>query len=189
MKRLLLPAIGLAAWLATGCSDDPTATKDTSAPVFSADQLLLIQPDAVADKHAATDEIDFSFDVEPGRKVNFNRPGFKIRVDRGDAPFDTTITGDWLGDNEPGYYGIDFGPEGFEWAEPINLEIKIPTSLIIEFGLDRLYIVLDLENGTYEPVPADWHVHGNHYWLDGEIEHFSKYLVAVGPPPDNNQNN
>ena len=181
---LKLSGIALAAWLAVGCSSDPAA-EDSSRTVFTASDLQLVVPQDVAAKTVGVDETDFEFVVQPNRSFNYNRPGYKVKVERGDAPFEATITGDWLGDNTPGYFGIDFGPEGFEWASPIEMAIKIPWWVLIEYDPACLMIVLDNEDGTYEPVPSRWEFRQGFYWLDGEIEHFSKYLVAVGPPPDN----
>lgn len=178
--------LALVAWLAIGCACDGGAD-DGGVRTLQATDLALLAPREPVDKAVGADEIDFEFVVQPDRSLNHNRPGYKVKVERGDAPFEATITGDWLGDNTPGCFGIDFGPEGFEWASPIEMAIKIPWWVLIEYDPACLMIVLDNEDGTYEPVPSRWEFRQGFYWLDGEIEHFSKYLVAVGPPPELNR--
>lgn len=186
MRTILrIGSVALAAWLVIGCSTEPT-TQDSSVQAFSAENLVLIAPQGVAAKASATDEVDFELALQPNRNANYNTSEFKIKVDRGSVQEDVTIDGDWLGDNTPGYFGIDFGPDGFEFEQPIEVWIRIPAWVFEQYDADRLCFVLDREDGSYELVDSHWNFRGGSYWMTSDIEHFSKYLVAVGPPPDNN---
>jgi hypothetical protein len=176
----------LGSWFIGCSSEEPVA--DRSMTLLSLEQVQPLEAPVVAGKASHTDEIDFQMILQPNRQTVHANGSFRVMVPRSAVGETTTITGDWLGDHDPGYFGIDFGPAGLEFLRPIEMWVRIPAWVFEDYDPARLCVVHDREDGSYEVVPSQWNWRGGSWWLTGEIEHFSKYLVAVGPPPDNGSN-
>lgn len=140
---------------------------------------------------------DFSLDLTPQRSAALDLPGFRLRAPRGCVGQEATITGDWLGDeNENPVIGYNYGPDGLEFLQefllPLQVEFKLKTRDLEGLDPACLLVVLDHEDGTYEIIPSVVEAmpegdldnpHG--VKIRAEIDHFCRYLIATGPPPDN----
>lgn len=187
MRRFLpLGAAGLALLFAFGCSSESQAP-ESGGRLLSRDQLHLLSPaDFPAKAHELDAVSDFTLTVNPGSAAVFSGSGYSLRVPAGAVTAPVTIVADWQGDETTAAIGFEFGPEGQEFLAPLEFELTLPlTSEDLPAG-DELLVVYDRQDGWYEVVSNEVH------WMsaDGEVrlgsrlEHFSKYLVATGPPPD-----
>ncbi|MFA7330084.1 MAG: hypothetical protein WC326_03315 [Candidatus Delongbacteria bacterium] len=187
-KYLLALVLPLAFFSGCANTGDEPATQ-----LLQADQLQFVAPPAA--KAAQTDTwMDFSLTLHPNRPATVVVPGFLLHAPRGAVEQTLTITGDWCGDDaQDPVVGYDFAPDGSEFLVPLRVMfVFLPQSLE---GLDpaRLTWVLDHEDGTYEVIPSEVQVLPAHgpgnpgaVRVLAQVEHFSRYLIAIGPPPDNN---
>ena len=174
---LLLP---LALWL--GCAED----EEPATRLLGSDEVHVLVP--AVDKGARTDDfMDIVLNLRPNRPATATRPGVVLTAPRGCVDEPLSIHGDWQGDNpQLPAIGYDFTPDGTEFLLPLRIQfLLLPCQLE---GIDpaRLTVVLDREDGTYELVPTEVDVWPGAVVLRAPLEHFSKYLVAVGPQPDDN---
>jgi len=187
MKRFLpLWAAGLSLLLAIGCSTDSQAP-ESGGRLLSRDQIRLLTPaDLPAKSHALDAMSDFSLQVTPGAAVAFEGNGVALRVPAGAVTLPVTIQARWMGGDSQPALGFEFGPEGQEFLAPLEFELSLPFSADdLPLG-DELLVVHDREDGWYDVVSNEVH------WMSADegvavgarLQHFSKYLVAVGPPPD-----
>jgi hypothetical protein len=172
---LLLP---LAFWL--GCAvDEQPATQ-----VLGAGQIQLLVPSA--SKEAGTDDLmDLHLSLRPNRPATATRPGVVLFAPRGCVEQPLTITGDWQGDEvDLPAIGYDFSPDGTEFLLPLRIQFLLLPCQVVGIDPSRLTVVLDLEDGSYEIVPTEVDILPGAVVLRAPLEHFSKYLVAVGPQPE-----
>jgi hypothetical protein len=179
--------VALAVW--TGCSNVPEEGAP-AARVLQADQVTLLAPAAV--KGAATDGLhDFTLLVRPARAASHSQTGFNLRAPRGCVAAEVLITADWLGDDrvKPAW-GFDFGPGGQEFLQPLQLTFLLQPQDLAGLDPSTLTLLLDREDGTYEVVPSEVYedLVPNLVLLRAEVEHFSRYLIGTGPPPDEHPN-
>jgi hypothetical protein len=175
MIGLLLP---LALWL--GCAvDEEPATR-----LVAGEDIKMLAP--AVSKDARTDDLmDIVLNLRPNRPATAVRPGVVLSAPRGcvDAPL--TIRGDWQGDEpQQPAIGYDFTPDGTEFLLPLRIQFLLLPCQVEGIDPARLTVVLDREDGTYELIPTEVDVWPGAVVLRAPLEHFSKYLVAVGPPPD-----
>lgn len=184
---LVLP---LSFW--SGCSNPG----DEPATLLQSDQLTFVVP--AASKAEGTDlGGNFSLPLQPSRSTSIQLPGFRLRAPRGCVGQPVTIAGDWCGDDrQHPAIGYDFGPEGQEFALPLQLEFKLRQEDLAGLDPTTLLVVLDHEDGSFEVIPsqveeasADDPEIPNGIKISTLVEHFSKYLVATGPPPDEHHDN
>jgi len=187
MKRFLpLWAAGLSLLLALGCSTDSQAP-ESGGRLLSRDQIRLLSPADLPTKSHALDALaDFTLEVRPGSVAVYEGGGVSMRVPAGAVTTPVTIQARWMGgDSEPAL-GFEFGPEGQEFLAPLEFELTLPVTNQDLPGGDELLVVHDREDGWYEVVSNEVH------WMSADegvvvgarLNHFSKYLVAVGPQPD-----
>jgi hypothetical protein len=187
MKRFLpLWAAGLSLLLAVGCSTDSPAP-ESGGRLLSRDQIRLLTPaDLPVKSHALDAMTDFTLQVQPGSAAAFEANGVTLRVPAGAVTSPVTIQAHWMGGDSQPALGFEFGPEGQEFLAPLEFELTLPVSADdLPLG-DELLVVYDREDGWYEVVSNEVH------WMSADegvavgarLQHFSKYLVAVGPPPD-----
>jgi hypothetical protein len=192
MRRFLF-TLGLLLPLAflSGC----TGSEEPATQYLQANQISIVAP--AFSKADGTDlGGDFSLTLSPSRATSIQRPGFNLRAPRGCVAQTLTITGDWCGDDrEDPAIGYDYGPEGTEFLIPLQAQFILRSEDLGEADPADLIVVLDHEDGTYEIVPSTVSVvPGDGLENPGTVriaallEHFSKYLVAVGPPPDGGHN-
>jgi len=175
MIGLLLP---LALWL--GCAvDEEPATR-----LLGEGELQLLAP--AASKDAQTDDLmDIVLNLRPNRPATAVRPGVVLTAPRGCVEQPLQITGDWQGDHpQLPAIGYDFTPDGTEFLLPLRIQFLLLPCQVDGIDPARLTVVLDREDGTYELIPTEVDVWPGAVVLRAPLEHFSKYLVAVGPPPD-----
>ncbi|MDP2359818.1 MAG: hypothetical protein Q8O14_03560 [bacterium] len=173
---LLLP-------LLLACSQTSLQEEGT-VRLLDAEQVRLLTPPAA--KGALTDwPGDFTLALDPSRAANHNQAGFQLRAPRGCVAQSLVITGRWLGTDVPPALGFDFGPDGTEFLLPLEMQFRLLRQDLEGVDLSLLTVLLDREDGTYEVIPTviDEQMPGI-VRLTANAEHFTRYLIATGPPPD-----
>lgn len=193
----LLAALGL-----LGCSAVDPDRQENREQVFAASQVQLLPPDLLTDKNTAVDDrrqpgdpegfrpwmpdvFQFTLASDEPTTVRHNWMGFRAQA--GSVTQDRLLTARWLGTR--GYYGYDMLPHGLNFEQPVELVIDV--TAVIATGLweaDELAVYLDNENGTYtliesEPEAEDRDDAQDRILLVAPLEHFSKYVIGIGPPP------
>jgi hypothetical protein len=176
-----------------GTGSEPTALQASQVQLIPAE--LLVAKDVATDgRNDSGDPEDFNpflpdsytFTLYADADVRVRHNWFAFRAREGSVEQDRTIRAQWLGPR--GYIGYEMLPHGLNFQEPVTLLIDI--TAIIDTGLwdiAELGIFLDNENGTYTPLPstpeAEDGQERERTLLRAELEHFSKYVIGVGPPP------
>lgn len=188
MRRISASIVLLLALLAwSGCSR--TTSQDNAANrVLQGDQVRLLA--SALSKGAAVDDLrDFTLRIRPNQVACYSKKYFTLTAPRGCVGTETLISGDWLGDDvvNPAW-GFDFGPVGQEFLLPLHLTFHFNHHDLEGLDPALLTLLLDLENGCYEVIPStvEDFLELDVVVLEADVEHFSRYLVAVGPPPDDN---
>jgi hypothetical protein len=201
-----LPGHGFLALLASvmlvGCSAvDPDARNNTEA-VFTASQIQLLSADLLVDKNSPIDDRripgdpetfqpwmpdNFSFQLASGSPTTVRHNWFGFRAQAGSVERDRNLQARWLGPR--GYFGYEMLPHGLNFEHPVELLIDISAALATGlWEADELAVYLDNENGTYtliesEPETEDRADAEDRVLLRARLEHFSKYVIGIGPPP------
>ncbi|MFA7330085.1 MAG: hypothetical protein WC326_03320 [Candidatus Delongbacteria bacterium] len=188
MRRFLpLGAAGLALLLAFGCSTDGSRAPESSGRLLSRDQIRLLTPaDLPAKAHDLDAMTDFTLVVTPGAASEYTGAGFSLKAPAGAVSTPVTIVANWQGDEASPAIGFEFGPEGQEFLTPLEFELVLPLSEADLPAGDELLVVYDRQDGWYEVVSNEvhWMSADEEARVDARLEHFSKYLIATGPPPD-----
>ncbi len=173
-----------------GCENSSTQPSQTDN-IFTADEITLIVPVATVAKGNAVDQDQF-FTLTKRGHTNFESNGFRFHARPNSVDEDTEINADWMGDWDEPVFGYQFGPEGLVFSQ--SVEIGYEFGLVDNMGdLDResLQLFYDREDGTYEPIPTRIAVEPErledgtvvqNVWVYGLVDHFSKYIIATGPP-------
>lgn len=186
----LLPALGIGLALLGGCSRDTGPASENSTAPVDASQVKLVDPadllaktPGIDDGMGYTDEFSHQFVVDANAGVGFADGFLEFTADGGAVDHAVAIEAEWLGAD--GYYGYDFGPDGLQFAEGVEMAYAVDG--ILEAGLldegQQLILYWDLENGTYQEIPSELVVHNGKAELKATIHHFTKYVIGVGPPP------
>ena len=187
MKRLMpLYAAGLALLLALGCSQD-SQPSESSPRLLSRDQVRLLTPNDFTGKAHDIDALgDFSLSVVPGSPAVAENGAFRLSVPAGAVTQPITIQANWLGDEATPEIGFDFGPAGQEFLRPLTFEITLPLTPADVPAGSELMVLYDREDGFYEEVSNEvhWQTVDEQAVLRAPLEHFTKYLIGTGPPPD-----
>jgi hypothetical protein len=196
---LLLALLSGCSSVDSGAGDEPT--------VLQANQVQLISSDLLVAKGVTTDgrndsgdpeafnpflpdNFSFTLSAQADTRVRHNWFGFRARA--GSVNRDRNIRAQWLGPR--GLIGYEMLPHGLNFSEPVDMLIDI--TLLVDSGLwdiTQLVIYLDNEDGTYTPLPSTPENEDGEgrerTLLRTELEHFSKYVIGVGPPPGGNGGN
>lgn len=186
--------------LLAGCSSVDPGSGDEPT-VLQASQVRLIPSELLVDKGATTDGRNdsgdpetfnpflpdiFSFTLWASEDTRIRHNWFGFRARAGAVNRDRYIRAQWLGPR--GYIGYEMLPHGLNFQEPVDLLIDV--TAIVATGLwdiEELGIFLDNENGTYTPLNSTAETEDgpvlDRILLKAELEHFSKYVIGVGPPP------
>jgi hypothetical protein len=187
MKRFLpLFAAGLALLLVLGCSQD-SRPPDSSGRLLSRDQVRLLSPRDFSGKARALDAMgDFSLAVTPGTAAEVRGEGYRLSVPAGSVNRPVTIQANWLGDEATPEIGFNFSPEGQEFLRPIEFEVSLPLQPSDVPAGDELLVLYDREDGWYEVISNEvhWQSVDEKAVMRAPLEHFTKYLIGTGPPPD-----
>lgn len=192
--------------LLAGCSAVDPGTRDEPT-VLQANQVQLIPAELLVTKGITTDgrndsgdpdtfipflpdNFSFTLSAQADTRVRHNWFGFRARA--GSVNRDRNVRAQWLGPR--GLIGYEMLPHGLNFTEPVEMLIDI--TLLLDTGLwdiAELVIYLDNENGTYTPLPStpetEMDEGRERVLLRTELEHFSKYVIGVGPPPGGNSGN
>ncbi|MDP2361326.1 MAG: hypothetical protein Q8O14_11350 [bacterium] len=192
MKRFLpLFAAGLGLLLAFGCSQD-SRPPESGGRLLSRDQVRLLSPADFAGKDRVIDAMgDFTLQVLPGEASVVEGEAFRLVAPAGAVSQPVTIHAQWLGGDGTGEIGFNFTPEGQEFLLPLHFELTLPLQPADLPAGDELMVLYDREDGWYEVISNEVH------WLSvdekatmlARLEHFTKYLIATGPPPDPDPDN
>ena len=192
MRRFLpLGAAGIALLLAFGCSSE-SREPESGGRLLSRDQIRLLSPADFPTKAHDLDAItDFTLSVTPGAASVYTGAGISLRVPAGAVSAPMTIVANWQGDEASPALGFEFGPEGQEFLAPLDFELVLPLAETDVPVGDELLVVYDRQDGWYEVVSNEvhWMNTGEEARVDARLDHFSKYLVATGPPPDEGTGN
>jgi hypothetical protein len=192
MRRFLpLGAAGIALLLAFGCSSE-SREPESGGRLLSRDQIRLLSPADFPTKAHDLDAItDFTLSVTPGAASVYTGAGISLRVPAGAVSAPMTIVANWQGDEASPALGFEFGPEGQEFLAPLDFELVLPLAESDVPVGDELLVVYDRQDGWYEVVSNEvhWMNTGEEARVDARLDHFSKYLVATGPPPDEGTGN
>ena len=177
--------LALLAW--SGCSRTTSQDSATNR-VLQGDQVRLLVP--TLSKFAAVDDLrDFTLRVRPDHRARYHRSYFSLEAPRGCVNAEVMIAADWLGDDAVNpAWGFDFGPVGQEFLIPLHLTFEFDHHDLEGLDPALLTLLLDLENGSYEVIPStvEEFLDLDEVVLEADVEHFSRYLIGVGPPPDDN---
>ncbi len=196
-KLLLLISIGLLAAL-MGCSDQ-TAGPQSTETRYTPEQIHFFTPEEVS-KELTTDGGFIGGDptvfypwmpdlirfmLYPDRDISVDENFFKFRAEAGSVPDNVLIQARWMGPR--GLWGYDMEPHGLNFDHPVQFMIDITTLVALNVPQDRLLMLLDNEDGTYSPIEAQIHAYQEglltRYFMNGSLNHFSKYVIGIGPPP------
>ncbi len=201
-KLLVLIGLGLLGSL-IGCSNEGTAPQDTEI-TYTADQIEFINPMEISKDLPTAGGSRFGggsgepavffpwmpdavrFMLNPGENTSIDQNYFKFRA-MGDAVEQPTlIQGIWLGPR--GIWGYDMSPHGMNFNSPVQFMIDVSPLLALDLPQDRLLMLHDNEDGTFVPVqaeivPYDSAENNSRYFMRGTLNHFSKYVIGIGPPP------
>ena len=191
MKLLAqLSALGIGLGLLVGCSREPAPAPVTGSEAVDAAQVRLIDPAAITAKSVGiddgqgyTDEFSHDFIVDENNGVGFADGFLEFSADAEAVEQDVAIEARWLGAD--GNYGYDFGPDGQQFSEGVELAYEVGG--ILDSGLlqdgERLVLYWDLENGSLVEIPSELVIENGKAELKAVIHHFTKYIIGVGPPP------
>ncbi len=189
LTRLLLLPLGLGL-LASCSTQDGTAPTDERTTI-DANQVrlvntfdLLAKADRIASGNLTTDA-QHDFELDNASLSTFSDGFLSFKAEAGSLPeADVAIHADWMG--EDGYFGYDFGPDGYQFSQGVEVSYKVDA--IVAAGLledgSQLKLYWDMENGHFEEVPADlvFDEDGSAR-LQATLYHFSKWVIGIGPPP------
>jgi hypothetical protein len=186
----LLPALGLGLALLAGCSRDSGPAPDSTPAPVDASQVRLVDTHSlmaktpgIDDGMGYTDEFSHEFVVDANAGVGFADGFLEFSAEGGAVDHAVAIDAQWLGAD--GFYGYDFGPDGLQFAEGVELSYDVDG--ILEAGLledgQQLVLYWDLENGTFQEIPSEVVIQNGKAELKATIHHFTKYVIGIGPPP------
>jgi hypothetical protein len=192
MKRFMpLLSAGLLLLLALGCSQD-SRPSDSGSRLLSRDQVRILTPQDFASKARDIDALgDFSLSLVPGSAAVVEGEGYRLSAPAGAVTQPVTIQANWLGDEAAPEIGFDFSPQGLEFAQPLSFQITLPLKPEDVPAGSELMVLYDREDGWYEEVSNEvhWRTVDDKAILDAPLEHFTKYLIGTGPPPDDDPGN
>lgn len=201
MRKLLSGLVlgGILALLCTGCSTD-REPGDSTQTLYRADQVTILQQVHLSTTKASLVDgaLDFTLQVDPENEVHWSTSaedpenevhwghGVSVTVPAGAVTEAVEIHGHWLAGDDGSALGYEFGPEGLEFAESIVVNITVPLAEETIPADGELMVLYDREDGWYEVIENEvhWNTAGDGVSLQTGIDHFSKYLLGVGPPPD-----
>ena len=196
MKKvhLLLALAGVALIALIGCESTGGQSQDEPV-ILSADQLQILTPSGLV---AKADDIDDDHEIYVRRygRTRYQTPLLRMSVESRSVSEDVVLTAQWQGNNEEDpEYGYEFGPEGMVFDRPIVIAYALDlVDDIDDVDLDLLSMYYDREDGTYEQIYSYiyfepiFNYDGGHHdldfkiWVVGWVDHFSKYIIATGPP-------
>lgn len=177
-------AAGLALLLVSGCSQD-SRPPESGGRLLSRDQVRLLSPADFPGKERAIDALgDFSLSLVPGQPASVEGEGYRLSAPAGCVAQPVTIQAEWLGDG--GEIGYNFTPDGQEFLAPLVFELILPLQPADLPAGDDLMVLHDREDGWYEVISNEvhWLSVDDKALLRAPLEHFTKYLIGTGPPPD-----
>ena len=193
MKKLRISlSIALIAALSLLMSCENSSTQPSQMEnIFPADEITLILPLAPAMKGNVVDQ-DQTFTLTRRNHTNFESNGFRFHARPNSVDEDTEITADWMGDWDEPALGYEFGPEGLVFNKRVEIGYELGcVENMGELDRDNLQMYYDREDGSYEAIPTRISVEPLRLedgstvqcvWVYGLVDHFSKYIIATGPP-------
>ncbi len=199
MRKLTSGLVLGTAWalLLTGCSVD-REPGDSTQTLYRADQVTLLQQVHLSPGKASLVDgtLDFSLELDPQNEVHWSTSAdpeneadwnqvVSVTIPAGAVTEPVTIEGRWMGGAGDPALGYEFGPEGLHFSAPIQVSIALPIDEATIPSDEELLVLYDREDGWYEAVDNEvhWNTSGNAVTLDAGIDHFSRYVIATGPPP------